>query len=65
MSYWYLYLKNLKNLVKDQEGQDLVEYALLFGLISLAAIVAITATGVSVNAIWTAISAALAGAVPT
>jgi pilus assembly protein Flp/PilA len=65
MSYWYLYLKNLKNLVKDQEGQDLVEYALLFGLISLAAIAAITATGVSVNTIWTAIQTALAAAAGT
>ena len=48
---------------REEEGQDLVEYALLLGLISLVAVGAITLTGQSVNTIWTAIQGMLA-AVP-
>ena len=64
MLYWYLYLKNL---MEREEGQDLVEYALLLGLISLVCVVALTAAGVSVSGIWTKVSTALglaAAAVP-
>ncbi len=50
----------LRRMWKEDEGQDLVEYALLAGLIALVAVVAITAAGVSVNSIWTRIQAALA-----
>jgi pilus assembly protein Flp/PilA len=52
----------LKNWMKSEEGQDLVEYALLMGLIALICVVAITAGGKSVSAIWNAIQAALATA---
>ena len=50
---------NLMNSFKDEEGQDLVEYALLLGLITLIAVGAITAAGVSVGGIWDRVSAAL------
>ena len=30
----------LKNFIRDEEGQDMVEYALLLGLIALVAVVA-------------------------
>jgi pilus assembly protein Flp/PilA len=48
--------------VRDEEAQDLIEYALLVGLISLVAVGALTLTGSSVNNIFTAIQGKLAGA---
>jgi pilus assembly protein Flp/PilA len=53
---------NVRNLLRRDEGQDLIEYALLVGLISLVAVVALTATGTSVTDIFTSISAKLAAA---
>lgn len=50
----------LKQLVRNEEGQDLLEYALLVALIALVAIVAVTAAGGSVSAIFTRIANALA-----
>ena len=47
---------------RNEEAQDLIEYALLVGLISLVAVAAITAAGGSVNAIFTSIGTALASA---
>ena len=43
-------------LVRNEEGQDLLEYALLVALIALVAVGAITATGTNVSNIFTAIS---------
>jgi pilus assembly protein Flp/PilA len=45
--------------LKREEGQDLVEYALLLGLIALVCVLAITAGGEAVQAIWEAINASL------
>jgi len=50
----------LKRLVRGDEGQDLLEYALLVALIALVAVAAITLTGTNVNQIFTNIAAALA-----
>jgi len=47
---------------RTEEGQDLLEYALLVSLIALVAVLAITATGVNVRTIFTNIAAALAPA---
>ena len=38
--------------VTDDEGQDLIEYALLAGFISLVAVVAITNVGSGVNTVY-------------
>jgi pilus assembly protein Flp/PilA len=46
---------------RNEEGQDLLEYALLVGLIALVAVVAVTAAGRSINGIFGAIAGALAG----
>ena len=51
----------LKNLLDGEEGQDLVEYALLVGLIVIIAIVAVTSAGQSVQAIFQNIAAQLQG----
>ena len=44
---------------RDEDGQDLLEYALLVSLIALVAVLAITAAGNNVNAIFNDIAAAL------
>jgi pilus assembly protein Flp/PilA len=43
----------------QEEGQDLLEYALLVALIALVAVAAVTAAGQSVNTIFSSIAAAL------
>jgi len=48
--------------VRKDEAQDLIEYALLVGLISLVAVAALTLTGTNVNAIFNSIQAKLAAA---
>ena len=53
-------ITDLKRLVRGDEGQDLLEYALLVALIALVAVAAITLTGTNVNAIFVRIAAALA-----
>ncbi len=42
----------LCRLVHGDEGQDLIEYALLAGFISLVAVVAITNVGSGVNTVY-------------
>ncbi|CAN5858494.1 hypothetical protein BH24ACI4_BH24ACI4_10690 [soil metagenome] len=57
---------NLINFVKtfsnQEDGQDLLEYALLVALIALVAIGAVGMAGGQVNAIFTAIATQLAAA---
>lgn len=38
--------------MREDHGQDLIEYALLAGFISLVAVVAITNVGTGVNAVY-------------
>ena len=52
-------ITRLRALVRDDEGQDLLEYALLVALIALVAIAAVTAAGTSVSTIFTNIAAKL------
>ena len=54
-----LYAK-LQSLTNDEDGQDLVEYALLIALISLVAIAAVQNVGTVVNSVFLAISTSLA-----
>jgi len=46
----------VRSLVRDVEGQDLLEYALLVALIAIISIVAVTAAGGRVNEIFTQIA---------
>jgi pilus assembly protein Flp/PilA len=55
-------MDRLISFVRKEEAQDLIEYALLVGLISLVAVAALQLTGNSVNNIFTAIQAKLAAA---
>jgi pilus assembly protein Flp/PilA len=47
---------------RNEEGQDLLEYALLVALIALVAVGAVTAAGTSVKTIFGNIASALGGA---
>lgn len=52
----------LKSLVRKDEGQDLLEYALLVALIALVAITAVGLAGGSVKTIFETIAGQLANA---
>jgi len=52
-------MNRMRAFVRGEEGQDLLEYALLVALIALVAIVGVTAAGVKVNTIFSNIAAAL------
>jgi Flp pilus assembly pilin Flp len=52
-------LTAIRSLVRRDEGQDLLEYALLVALIALVAVLAITAAGNNVTAIFDQIAQAL------
>ena len=60
-SFW---LKNFLGKFSREEGQGLVEYALILVLIAVVVILALTATGTSINDIFTEITTALGGTVP-
>jgi pilus assembly protein Flp/PilA len=45
---------------RDDSGQDLLEYALLVGLIALVTVLAVTNAGTEVNRIFTSIATSLA-----
>jgi len=49
----------LQSFVREDDGQDLLEYALLVALIALVAVGAVTAAGVQVSAIFGQIAAAI------
>jgi pilus assembly protein Flp/PilA len=53
------FIARLKKFVHAEEGQDLLEYALLVALIALVAVAAITTAGSNVNTIFTQIAAKL------
>jgi pilus assembly protein Flp/PilA len=47
------YLRSyVQSFVRDEEGQDLVEYAMLVALIALVCVIGVTAAGTSVNNIF-------------
>jgi pilus assembly protein Flp/PilA len=50
----------LQNLMNREEGQDLVEYALLVCLIALAAITGVNKVATAVTTVFTNISSSLA-----
>ena len=56
-------INRLRGLAGNDEGQDLLEYALLVALIALVAVAAVAFAGTQVNAIFTKIGTQLAAAV--
>ena len=51
--------QTLQSFARQDEGQDLLEYALLVALIALVAVGAVTAAGVQVSAIFAQIATAI------
>ncbi len=48
--------------LKEEDGQDLVEYSLLLAFIAMGAIAILTTVKASINTLWTNISTQLAAA---
>ena len=56
-------MKNMfMRFVKEEQGQDLIEYTLLMAFIALASAAIFTQAGTSVNTIWKSASNQLANA---
>ena len=49
----------VNRIARNEEGQDLLEYALLVALIAIVAVGAVTAAGTTVNGIFTQIAGAI------
>ena len=60
---WEVTVKNLitrmRALMRDDSGQDLLEYALLVALIALVAVAAVTSSGQAVNSIFSQVATRL------
>jgi Flp pilus assembly pilin Flp len=55
-----IYRRTLDGFGRGDEGQDLVEYALLVGLVALVAAGAVTEVGTTINGVfWDVIAAAI------
>ncbi|MBF0499915.1 MAG: Flp family type IVb pilin [Candidatus Riflebacteria bacterium] len=52
----------IRRFVREEQGQGLVEYALIIGLIAVVAIAALTASGGSISSIFGTISGKLSNA---
>lgn len=52
----------LRNFWKEEEGQDLIEYALLLGFISLAVVTALATIKTQLNNVYTSIGSAVTSA---
>ena len=50
---------SITRFIKQDEGADLIEYALLAGLISLAAVATLTSVGTSITGLFSKISTKL------
>ena len=55
-------IHGVRSFWRDDEGQDLLEYALLIALIALVSVLAVTAAGKKVETIFNAIAAAIPAA---
>lgn len=51
--------KFIRNLVVEEQGGEVIEYALVLGLIIVTAIVAIGAVGTKVLARWTSVNSGM------
>ena len=54
-------MKFLKRLWADDRGEDVAEYALVLGLVAIAAIVGITLVGTSLQGWWSSLGGYIAG----
>ncbi|MBZ5608170.1 MAG: Flp family type IVb pilin [Acidobacteriia bacterium] len=52
----------LKNFLRDDQGQDLIEYTLLLAFVALASAALFISAGTSVNVIWSVANSRLSAA---
>lgn len=52
-------ITRMRALMRDDSGQDLLEYALLVALIALVAVAAVTSSGQAVNSIFSQVATKL------
>lgn len=50
------------NFIKEEDGQDMVEYALLLAFIGLGAVSILTTVKGSINTMWTSVNAKITSA---
>ena len=55
-------MKLFVNLLKDEQGQDLIEYTLLMAFVALASAALFLGAGGSIKGIWTVTNSQLAAA---
>lgn len=55
-------LNMFKNFVREEEGQDLVEYALLLALVVLVVATTLPTLTTAISGVWTNVSGQLGGA---
>ena len=55
-------ITRMRTLMRDDSGQDLLEYALLVALIALVAVAAVKNSGQAVNSIFTSVASQLQNA---
>lgn len=56
--------RTLRNFIQDEKGATAIEYGLIAGLVSVAAIFALQSLGTSLTAIFGYVATTLGGAVP-
>ena len=49
-------ITNIKKFIKDEDGATMIEYGLIAALVSVAAVIALTALGGSLSAMFTSVS---------
>ena len=52
----------IRCVVRDEHGQDMVEYALIMALVSVIAVGAVTLAGTSILGLWDTISSSIPAA---
>lgn len=55
-------MNRITSFLRDEQGQDLIEYTLLLAFVALASAALFIGTGGSVNTIWTMTNAQLSNA---
>jgi pilus assembly protein Flp/PilA len=58
---WEVDMNMVQSFINDDSGADLIEYALLAGLIALAAVATLTTVGTNITGLYTKISTKIAG----
>ena len=58
-----MYRKKLSRIIRDQSGATAIEYGLLAGLVSAAAIGVLTTLGVSLGSVYNTVAVTITGVV--